>query len=164
MKQQIADIVKIKKIREESAFNEMKRREQILEQAIKKLEEKEKELLDYKEWRIKEENRLYNNILKKKVYVKDIDSLKLEIIHNKIKEEDYVKARDDAQQEKENAYDAYMDAKKGYSQAVVNTEKTGEILTIVTEEEAFEADRAEEGEMEEQATSVSIGPREEWEN
>lgn len=164
MKQQIADIVKIKKIREESAFNEMKRREQILEQAIKKVEEKEKELLDYQEWRIKEENRLYNNILKKKVYVKDIDSLKLEIIHNKEQEQDYVKARDDALQEKENAHDAYMDSKKDYSQAVINTEKTGEILTVVTEEEAFEAERAEEGEMEEQATSVSIGPREEWEN
>lgn len=163
MKQQISEIVKIKKIREESAFNEMKRREQILEQAIKKVEEKEKELLDYKEWRIKEENRLYNNILKKKVYVKDIDSLKLEIIHNKEKEEDYVKARDDALQEKENAHDAYLDSKKDYSQAVINTEKTGEILTIVTEEETFEAERAEEGEMEEQATSVSIGPREEWE-
>ncbi|MBP9694258.1 MAG: YscO family type III secretion system apparatus protein [Alphaproteobacteria bacterium] len=164
MKQQIADIVKIKKIREESAFNEMKRREQILEQATKKVEEKEKELLDYQEWRIKEENRLYNNILKKKVYVKDIDSLKLEIIHNKEQEQDYVKARDDALQEKENAHDAYMDSKKDYSQAVINTEKTGEILTVVTEEEAFEAERTEEGEMEEQATSVSIGPREEWEN
>ncbi len=126
--------------------------------------EKEKELLDYQEWRIKEENRLYNNILKKKVYVKDIDSLKLEIIHNKEQEQDYVKARDDALQEKENAHDAYMDSKKDYSQAVINTEKTGEILTVVTEEEAFEAERTEEGEMEEQATSVSIGPREEWEN
>lgn len=164
MKQQIADIVRIKKIREESAFNEMKRCEQILEQAIKKVEEKEKELLDYQEWRIKEENRLYNNILKKKVYVKDIDSLKLEIIHNKAKEEDYVKAHNDALQEKENAHDAYLESKKNYSQAVINTEKTGEILTVVTEEEAFEADRAEESEMEEQATSVSIGPREEWED
>lgn len=162
MKTQIDEIVKIKEYRETAAMNEVAKCENLLKEAVQLVKRKKKELTEYQEWRVKKEDKLYNDILKKKVYVRDLEHLRQEVIELRLKEDDYKKAVDEAVIAKNRALEALEEARKAYTQAVINTQKMQEIAKTLAEEEEIEAIRFEESELEEQAISVSIGPREEW--
>lgn len=122
----LKDILRIRVLREEKAAENLSRAKLELEKAIKKVKQKQKELENYRVWRVKEEERMFNNIIKKKLKKEDLNELKFEIGKLRQKELDHEKAVEDAKKEKEEAARTVEDARAQYQEAVLEREKIQE--------------------------------------
>ncbi len=122
----LQDLLKIRMMREQWAKDELIKAQNVLEEAIKKVEKKKKELEDFRIWRKEEEERLYAEIMLKHVKRTDIDGLKINIANLEKKELEHVQAVDDAEQEREKAKEALAEARSLYNLALVNVQKLEE--------------------------------------
>lgn len=122
----LQDLLKIRLMREEWAKDHLIKAQNILEAAIKKVEQKKQELKDFREWRIKEEKRLYAEVMHKQVKKIDIDGLKINIANLEKRELEHVLAIEDAEKEREKAKEALAEARKLYNLALVNVQKLEE--------------------------------------
>jgi len=122
----LKDILRIRVIRENKAAENLVKAKLELEKAIKKVKQKQKELENYRIWRVKEEERMFNDIIKKKLKKEDLDELKFEIGKLRQKELDHEKAVEDAKKEKEQAAREVEEARTLYQGAVVEHEKIKE--------------------------------------
>lgn len=125
----LQDLLKIRLMREQRAKDELIKAQNVLEMAIRKVEQKEKELKDYRVWRVKEEDRLYAEVMNKRVKRMDIDGLKLNLAELERKELDHIQAIDDAKEEREKAKEALEEARTAYNIALVNKQKIEEHKT-----------------------------------
>lgn len=122
----LQDLLKIRLMREQWAKDELVKAQNVLEAAIKKVEQKKKELKDFRIWRIDEEKRLYAEIMLKHVKRTDIDGLKLNIAKLEKRELDHIQAVDDAEEERDKAKEALEKARVLYHLALVNVQKLEE--------------------------------------
>ena len=145
----LREILRIKKIREQSSFTELKKCEYRLEQAVIDLEKKKNSLVEYIEWRSKEEITLYDNILNTQVKQNSIDILKHNIA--KLREHDlelqeYI---NNAESHLNSCKDALQQAKQKHAKAQKDVEKFEVFSQEIEKEEERKREMLNELEMEE---------------
>ncbi|MGI9276198.1 MAG: type III secretion system stalk subunit SctO [Endozoicomonas sp.] len=141
--------MKIKNIREKSANDEVRRCKNRLEQAHQEVERKEQELREYIDWRCKEEQQLYDNIINTQVKQNDLDSLKHKIAVLREKDVLLEQAVEEAKQQIKVAEEELDKAREAHMKAIQAVEKFEEFTRVQDEEAKKEAERLEDLEMEE---------------
>lgn len=143
------DLLKIKRIREKSAQDAVRKVRYRLEQATIEVDKKKEELRTYIDWRKQEERSLYDNIINAQVHQHDLDFLKQRIArmreHDLVLEEAIRKAESFVEEVREELRQA-EDALRLAMQAV---KKFEEFTQVLDEEEAKEKEYKEEQELEE---------------
>ena len=143
------DLLRIKRIREKSAQDEVKKVRYRLEQAVIDVDQKKEELTTYIDWRGQEERNLYDNIINAQVHQHDLDFLKQRIArmreHDLVLEEAIRKAESRVEEVREELQQAEA-ALKVAMQAV---KKFEEFTQVLDEEEAKKKAYQEEQELEE---------------
>ena len=158
MKTPIDEIYKIKKFREERAERELAKAEENLEQKKQILIEKREALVAYQKWRVEEEDRKYDALMKKEsVKRKALDELKSEIKSLRDKEIDYHQAIVKAEEDVATAENMVKEARGAYIQSVKNSEKMFEMQNSLRNELMEEAAMNAEKEIED---SFKYKPRE----
>lgn len=125
----LAELLKIRLMREQWAKDALIKAQNVLDAAIRKVEEKKKELEDFRVWRVEEEKRLYAEVMRKRVKRNDIDALKLKLADLEKKELDHIQAIDDAKEEREQAKEGVELARTAYNLAQVGVQKLEEHKT-----------------------------------
>ena len=143
------DLLRIKRIREKSAEDEVRKCRYRVELAAQDLEKKKQELIHYKEWRIQEEKRRYDEIINTEVKQFDLDILKQTVA--KLREKDLVlqDAITQAEEHLEETKRQLEDAEHAYAKATQAVKKFEEFTDAIEQEEAREKARIEELELEE---------------
>lgn len=158
MKTPIDEIYKIKKFREERAERELASAEENLGKKKYILTQKKEELSAYQKWRVNEEDRKYDELIKKtSVKRRALDDLKLEIKSLRDKETDYHQAVAKAEDDVVEAENMVKKARDAYIQSVKNSEKMFEMQHSLREELMSEAVMSAEKEIED---SFKYKPRE----
>ncbi|MDP0588598.1 MAG: YscO family type III secretion system apparatus protein [Candidatus Endonucleobacter bathymodioli] len=143
------ELLKIKKVRETSAHDALRKQQRLLEEALQMQKDKEQELADYIEWRCKEEQLLYDNILNTDVRQHDLDFLKKKVAV--LREED-VALEQAVEEAKSHVVDVERElelAEEHYRKARQAVEKFEEFTKVLDEEAAKDVQRLEDLEMEE---------------
>ena len=145
----IHDLLRVKRIREKAAEDHVRTCRYRVEVAVKQLEAKEKELVEYKQWRLQEETRLYDEVMNTSVKQFDLDIIKQKVALLRQKdltlEEEIASAKTDlqkAREELEQATQAHLLATRA-------VQKFEEFADVVDKETAREKARIEELELEE---------------
>ena len=143
------ELLKVKRIREKSAHDEVQKCKYRLEEAHKEVRRKEKEFHEYVEWRCKEEQRLYDNIINMEVKQADLDSLKKKIALLREKDILLEQAVSEAKKKVIDAEAELEQARDVHAKTIQAVEKFEEFTAALDEEAAKEAARLEDLEMEE---------------
>lgn len=143
------ELLKVKRIREKSAHDEVKKCKYRLEEARREVRRKEDEFHEYVEWRCKEEQRLYDNIINTEVKQNDLDSLKKKIALLREKDILLEQAISEARKKVTEAEAELEEAREVHAKAIQAVEKFEEFTSALDEEAAKEAARLEDLEMEE---------------
>ncbi|MCY4471743.1 MAG: YscO family type III secretion system apparatus protein [Kistimonas sp.] len=143
------DLLRIKKIREKKAAEEVRKCRYRVETAAQELEKKKQELVDYKKWRIEEEQRRYDAIMNTQVKQFDLDILKQTVA--KLREKDLVMQDDikKAEDHLEKTKEQLEEARKAHVLATRAVQKFEEFIREQDKELAREQERKEELELEE---------------
>lgn len=145
----LEDLLYIREMREQMAKDQMSKARRHVAEMIELVKQRKKELEEYKEWRVKEEERLYEEVMNTEVKKVELDELRSKIANIRNKELDYVQAIDVARDKREEAKKALEEAKLLYKQAQLNREKIEEHKEVWMEEWKREQMRLEDIEMEE---------------
>ena len=143
------ELLKVKRIREKSAHDEVQKYKYRLEEAHREVRRKEDEFHEYVEWRCKEEQRLYDNIINTEIKQNDLDSLKKKIALLREKDVLLEQAISEARKKVTKAEAELEEAREAHAKAIQAVEKFEEFTSVLDEEAAKEATRLEELEMEE---------------
>lgn len=119
----LQDIIYVRDLREDRAAREVSKAMRQLEDAFKVMQQKKEELNKFREWRITETERLYQNILQKKVFLRNINDIRSnlsimqeqEIGHEKAvmqAEDDHNKRKEELNQARASFLKANRDLKK----------------------------------------------------
>ena len=143
------DLLRIKRIREKSAEEEVRKCKYRVELAVQDVETKKKNLEEYKVWRYQEEQRLYDNIMNTSVKQFDLDILKQKVA--KLREKDLVleDAIKEAEKHLEETRQELEEARQKHVLATQAVQKFEEFTDVLDQEEAKEKARLEELELEE---------------
>ncbi|WP_252179046.1 YscO family type III secretion system apparatus protein [Endozoicomonas sp. 4G] len=143
------ELLKVKQIREKSARDEVRKCEYRLEQAQLEVKNKEQELEEYIDWRCKEEQRLYDNIINTEIKQNELDQLKASVARMREKDVLLEQAINEARQNVEKARAQLEQARDDHIKAMQAVEKFEAFTKAQDEEAAKEAARLEDLEMEE---------------
>ena len=143
------DLLRIKKIREESAHSELKKCQYRLEVAASDLEKAKKALVDYVEWRHKREVSLYNEVINEQIKQNTLDLLNQKIA--KLREHDLKLKQSvkEAEAHLEKCKEQLAKAKERHLKAQKVVEKFKIFTEELKEQELKEQERLAEIEMEE---------------
>ncbi len=144
----LQDLVRVRELREDRASKALTKAQRVVEAAKQKLHQKLKELEEYREWRIQEEDRLIQSIMLKKVKLGEITDLRLEIAALREKELEHFDAVKKAEGELDRALEALELARKAHIRAIQELEKLLEHREAWQDEMKREAERLEELELE----------------
>lgn len=143
------ELLKVKRIREKSAHDEVQKCKYRLEETHREVRRKEDEFHEYVEWRCKEEQRLYDNIINMEVKQNDLDSLKKKIALLREKDVLLEQAISAARKKVTEAEAELEQAREAHARAIQAVEKFEAFTSALDEEAAKEAARLEDLEMEE---------------
>lgn len=144
----LQDLLRIRQMREQMAKDSLIKAQNYLEETIRQVEQKKKELEDFRVWRVEEEDRLYAEIMNKKIRRMDLDGLKAKLAKLEKKELEHEQAVDDAQAEREKAKEDLETARNLYNQALIGVQKIQEHKDSWMEEWKKEQEMIEEKETE----------------
>jgi type III secretion protein O len=144
----LQDLVRVREHRENKASEAVTLARRVVLEAEKNLAERKKEHADYIEWRIKEEERLIQSIMRKAVKIGDITDLRLEIAALHEREMALLDQVHKAEGEVDRAKEALEQARLAYKKALTELEKLIEHRTLWRREQDLEAERLAELEME----------------
>lgn len=145
----LEDILRIKVLRENTAAAEVKRAQYRLDQAVQAVEDRRREKQEYQQWRIREEERLFGELLNRPVAVQEIDDYKLEVANLRGRDNVYEDAIHKAQKEVSDAQEGVVKAVKVHRQAIAAREKFAEQVAEWRKEVQRLRDYQEDLEMEE---------------
>lgn len=137
----LKDLLRIRHAREEVAKNELAKAQNIYLESIKKVEKAEKDLEKYKEWRKKEEERLFEEIKNQKVRKNAIDILKMDFMKLKDGEVKKKQAVENAKKKREEAKEKMKEAKATYNHTLLKLQK------LIEHKEAWMEEWRKEQEM-----------------
>ncbi|CAM3692823.1 type III secretion system stalk subunit SctO [Parendozoicomonas haliclonae] len=143
------DLLRIKRIREKSAEDEVRKCRYRVELAVQDVEKKKQELVSYKEWRIQEEKRLYDEIMNTAVKQFDLDIVKQTVALHREKDLILQDAITQAEEHLEETRKELEEAQQKHVLATQAVQKFEEFTDVINQEEAKEKARIEELELEE---------------
>lgn len=144
-----ADLLRIKKFREDKAERDVKVAEAKLAERLSSVKRAEEALKSYHDFRLKEEIRLFNEIRGEKIHVAALEKMKRMVALLRDEEQNL---EQDLEKEKQTVPPAKENVRKAeeiHSEAVMATEKFKEFISIQMEIESLEEGRREEAESEE---------------
>lgn len=143
------DLLRIKKIREDSAERELKKAIRYQKECEEEVERRKQALQEYIEWRCQEEQRLYDNIINMHVQQHDLDFLKQKVAVMREKDASLEEAISEAEKTLSDAESEVVQAQEVHRLAQLAVEKFTEFCRAHDEEAKKEALRLEDLEMEE---------------
>ncbi|HSI82937.1 MAG: YscO family type III secretion system apparatus protein [Candidatus Methylacidiphilales bacterium] len=149
MKYPLQDLLRLRKLRENNASNAVTRARKAAREAEEALEAQKKALEDYRIYRVKEEDRLYEQIILKKIHLNDLDDVKQAIGWLRERELLEIKKVADAELAVVKAKEVLEKAQLVYQQAVRDSQKIEEHKTMALEEWQKEQERNADLELEE---------------
>jgi type III secretion protein O len=150
----LQDLIFVREHREDKASKAVTLARRVVLEAEQNLAEKQKTLADFSKWRVAEEERLIQSIMRKPVKLGDITDMRLEISAMRERELDYADQVHKAEGELDRARAALEEAKAAYRKATQELEKLVEHRTLWQHEENLELERLADLEMED-----FIGPK-----
>lgn len=150
----LKDLLNIRQLREQMAQENLIKAQRDLEHAFEMLKRRQKDLEEFKEWRVEEEDKIYYKIHNKKIKTDGLENFRYEFAQLDEKELEYEKAIMKAEEKREEAKEALKEAKAAYRHAIMNLEKIKEHEKIWIEQWIKEAQMLEDKEMEEFQTRV----------
>ncbi len=146
------DLIDIRAVREDRAAKDASAKRARLEAAQALVERAKKELDDFRVWRVTEKDRLYDQVLRKVIRRSGLDQLKEMLAALDEKEALYMQRIQSAGRAVDDAKVAYDESRAAWRDARANLEKLEEHKSSWLKEEAIEAERHEDLEMEEFGT------------
>ena len=143
------ELLKIKNIREQAAETEVRKCKNRVEAAKEEVKKKQQEFEEYVEWRSKEEQRLYDNIINAEVRQNDLDNLKKKIALLREKDVTLEQAVAEARKKVEEEEQALEKAREEHAKTMQAVQKFEEFTRVQDAEAQKEAERIEDLEMEE---------------
>lgn len=143
------ELLKIKNIREQSAETEVRKCKNRVEVAKEEVKKKQQEFEEYVDWRGKEEQRLYDNIINAEIRQNDLGNLKQKIALLREKDITLEQAVADAKKQAEQEEQALEQAREEHAKAMQAVQKFEEFTKVQDAEAKKEAERIEDLEMEE---------------
>ena len=143
------ELLKIKNIREQSAETEVCKCKNRVEAAKEEVKKKQQEFEEYVDWRGKEEQRLYDNIINAEIRQNDLDNLKQKIALLREKDVTLEQAVAEARKKVEQEEQALEQAREEHAKAMQAVQKFEEFTKVQDAEAKKEAERIEDLEMEE---------------
>lgn len=153
MRQEVGRIVEVKRQREDTAQEALRRARLALEDAARRVQKAKDELVAYAKWRPGAEAALWDGIEGRLVRVEAIDDLKAEIGLLRGKEHVLEEKVEAAERERRAAHQAQATAQAAYDAAQRGRQKFEELSDLLDAEWRQELDRREESELEELASS-----------
>lgn len=149
MKYVLDDLLRVRAFRETSRGNEMRAKKMLLAQAEGVVKKKEEELSEYRVWRVRREDDLFEEVKGRHINLKDLDDLKLMV--GQMREKEALMENDvfEAESERETAEGVYKGARDAYHFAVKEKKKIEEHKKIWVKEVYREEEQARDKEMEE---------------
>ncbi len=144
----LQDMVFVREHREDKASKAVTAARRVVLEAEKHLAAKQKELEEYAKWRVIEEERLIQSIMRRPVKLGDITDIRLEISALRERELDYIDQVRKAEGELDRARDELEKAKQAYKQATQDLEKLIEHRVTWQQEQNLEAERLADLELE----------------
>jgi hypothetical protein len=141
-------IYQIKKRREDKACRWMQEKKGEVKEAKQTLAEKQKELVDYNNFRIEREKQLFQEVVSKSMRTKELDMYKYKV--GKLREGE-AKKKQRAEQARKKLDDAIEVEKKAideYNQAFRNRRKIEEFSKVIEEQRRKDQERKMEKELE----------------
>ena len=137
----LQDLVFVREHREDKASKAVNAARRLVLEAEQVVQQRKKELEDYKVWRVQEEARLIEKIMRQKVKLGDITDLRLEIIGMREKEFEYIDQLRKAEGELDKAKENLEQARLAHKKATQELEKLIEHRELWRREEYFEQER-----------------------
>lgn len=137
----LQDLVFVREHREDKASKAVSIARRLVAKAEQLVAQRKKELEDYKVWRVEEEARMIQKIMRQKVKLGDITDLRLEITAMREKEFDYMDQLRKAEGELDLAKENLEKARLAHKKATQELEKLLEHRELWRREEYFEQER-----------------------
>jgi flagellar biosynthesis chaperone FliJ len=150
----LQDMVFVREHREEKASVAVQTARRVVREAERALAEKEQALAEFSAWRIAEEERLIQSIMRRPVKLGDINDMRLEIATLRERELDYIDQVRKAEGELDRAREALEKARQAHRQAQQDLEKLIEHRTEWQRDQQEESERLADLELED-----FIGPK-----
>jgi type III secretion protein O len=145
----LAPLARVRKLREDAAGVEYAKAERALLEAREKVKNCELALADYARWRQEEEERRYQARLFTEMSLNDLDAFKADLLALRDRENSLAEELVQAEKAAEDALQVREQAHQGLLRARRESEKIEVHRNIWLAEEAKEAERREDVEMEE---------------
>lgn len=159
MRYPLQDMVFVREHRQDKASKALNAARRVVKEAEKHLAEREKELADYTKFRVAEEERLMQSIMRKPVKLGDITDIRLDISNMRERELDFVDQVRKAEGELDRANEELVKAQQAYKKATQDTEKLVEHKISWLREQDLELERLADLELED-----FIGPKPDRDN
>jgi len=153
----LQDLVFVREHREDKASKAVNAARRVVAEAEQLVQQRKKELEEYKVWRVQEEARLIEKIMRQKVKLGDITDLRLEIIGMREKEFDFMDQLRKAEAELDQAKENLEKARLAHKTATQELEKLIEHRELWKQEEYFEQERMADLESEDFHLQSSLG-------
>lgn len=144
----LQDLIFVREHREDKASKAVTLARRSVLEAEQNVAEKLKALEDYAKWRVAEEERLIQSIMRKPVKLGDITDMRLEISHMRERELDYMDQLRKAEGELDRAKEELVQAQQAYKKATQELEKLVEHREIWKQELNLELERLADLELE----------------
>ena len=144
----LKDLLRVRNFREDNAAKELTRCRAEVKKAEELLQQQKQELADYIKWRILREEEMYQEVMEKKVQLKELDDLKQDIQMLREKEFAYEERIRDSEQALQAAKEALEQAHQGYQKAVKDRQKIDEHKGMWAQETAKISEANQEKELE----------------
>ena len=154
------ELLKIKTFREDQAELAVIKQRMVLAQANKKRDEAEEERDRFKKYAKKEEKRIYDELCKKVVRLRDIDDVRMQVIDLRDGEKKRENSLTETTEKRDQESSELSQAQIRHQNATRNKQKFVDLASIYAEEQIKELERKEDLEFEEVA-SISRD-REDW--
>lgn len=151
-KYELDDLLRVREIRKDRAEKNLKRAQQLLKEAEQAVVKAKQELEDYKVFVVKETQRLYDQVLRKKINKRDIDSLNFMVEELQNRVFDYQKRVEEAIFACDKAKENLNNAREELRLAERNIDKIESMKDVWREQVQIEEERAADAEVEDLAT------------
>lgn len=152
----LADLLRVRLLREDKALEAITVAQRKLEDAIRYLKEQQDALESFKKFRQSEEIRLYNSIMKQVVKQEKVDEVKAEVARLRLEEIRHMEQVKQAEKDLEQAKKNLEQAKIDYQNAIKSRQKIDEHKSIWKEGVLKEIEFNLEKEMEDFRTKPRV--------
>lgn len=145
----LQDLVRVRQHREEQASEAVARARRQLNEALAALTKTQTDLADYTVWRVQEERRKLDGLMRRVLKLGELSDVRQEISLLREREFEFVDAVTQAEAAVEKAEVQLKECRQKHAQTVRELEKLHEHRTLWQREQDLELERAEDLELEE---------------